>query len=108
MPCEAQSWPPVKPPRQVLVPTTAPRTRHGVCYANSRVLKRSICPRLRRRKALMRLEHCAKALDELQRAHRSATLSAVASGALTDGEAIARADAGPRLGTLGYNAWALG
>jgi len=40
--------------------------------------------------ALVRLEQSAKALDELKRAHRSATLSAVASGALTGIEAIAR------------------
>jgi phosphate:Na+ symporter len=55
--------------------------------------------------ALMRLEHCAKTLDELQRAHRSATLSAVAGGALTGGEAIARVDAVRRLGACAHHAW---
>jgi len=56
-------------------------------------------------KALVRLEHCAKTLDELQRVHRSATLSAVASGALTGGEAIARVDAVRRLDAFAYHAW---
>jgi phosphate:Na+ symporter len=53
----------------------------------------------------MRLEHCAKTLDELQRAHRSATLSAVASGAVTGGEAIARVDAVRRLDAFAHHAW---
>src|SRR5262249_36642083 len=35
---------------------------------------------------LVELEHSAKALDDLRRTHRSETLSAVASGALTAGE----------------------
>ena len=56
-------------------------------------------------KALKRLEHCAKTLDELQRAHRSATLSAVASGAVTGGEASARVDAVQRLDAFAYHAW---
>jgi phosphate:Na+ symporter len=56
-------------------------------------------------KALKRLEHCAKTLDELQRAHRSATLSAVASGAVTGGEAIARVDAVRRLDAFAHHAW---
>jgi phosphate:Na+ symporter len=53
----------------------------------------------------MRLEQCAKTLDELQRTHRSATLSAVASGALTGGEAIARVDAVRRLDAFAHHAW---
>jgi phosphate:Na+ symporter len=55
--------------------------------------------------ALLRLEHCAKTLDELQRAHRSATLSAVAGGALTGGEAMARVDAVRRLRAFAHHAW---
>ena len=55
--------------------------------------------------ALLRLEHCAKTLDELQRAHRSATLSAVAGGALTGGEAMARVDAVRRLRAFTHHAW---
>src|SRR5262245_59537858 len=55
--------------------------------------------------ALLRLEHCAKTLDELQRAHRSATLSAVAGGVLTGGEAMARVDAVRRLGAFAHHAW---
>jgi len=55
--------------------------------------------------ALVRLEHSAKALDELKRVHRSATLSAVASGALTGSEAIARVDAVRRLDAFAHHAW---
>jgi phosphate:Na+ symporter len=55
--------------------------------------------------ALARLEQCAKALDELQRAHRSATLRAVAGGALTADEAIACVDAVRRLDALAHHAW---
>jgi phosphate:Na+ symporter len=55
--------------------------------------------------AIAELEHCAKALGELRRYHRSATLSSVASGALTADEAIARVDAVRRLETLAYHAW---
>ena len=55
--------------------------------------------------ALMQLEQCAKTLDELQSAHRSATLSAVASGALTGGEAIARVAAVRRLDAFAHHAW---
>lgn len=55
--------------------------------------------------ALVQLEHCAKALGELQRSHRVATLSAVANGALTAGEAIARVDTVRRLEAFAYHAW---
>jgi len=55
--------------------------------------------------ALVRLEHCAKALDELQQSHRRAALGAVASGALTAGEAIVRVDAVRRLNALAHHAW---
>ncbi|WP_024516103.1 Na/Pi symporter [Bradyrhizobium sp. Tv2a-2] len=55
--------------------------------------------------AIIQLEHCAKALGELRRDHRSATLSSVASGALTADEAIARVDVVRRLETLAYHAW---
>lgn len=55
--------------------------------------------------AIVRLEHCAKELDDLQRIHRSATLSAAADGELTVGEAMARVDAVRRLAALGHHAW---
>jgi phosphate:Na+ symporter len=55
--------------------------------------------------ALVRLEHCAKTLDELQRAHRGATLGAVANGALTADEAIVRVDTVRRLDALAHHAW---
>jgi phosphate:Na+ symporter len=53
----------------------------------------------------VRLEQCAKALDELQQSHRTVTLGAVASGALTAGEAIVRVDAVRRLDALTRHAW---
>jgi phosphate:Na+ symporter len=56
-------------------------------------------------KPLVRLEQCAKALGELQQSHRTATLSAVASGALTAGEAIVRVDRVRRLDALTRHAW---
>jgi phosphate:Na+ symporter len=55
--------------------------------------------------ALGRLEQSAKALGELQRAHRIETLSAVANGALTASEAIVRVDTVRRLEAFAYHAW---
>jgi phosphate:Na+ symporter len=55
--------------------------------------------------ALGRLEQSAKALSELQRAHRIETLSAVANGALTASEAIVRVDTVRRLEAFAYHAW---
>jgi phosphate:Na+ symporter len=54
---------------------------------------------------LAQLEECAKALGELRKGHRSATLSSVANGALSADEAIARVDAVRRLEALAYHAW---
>jgi len=51
------------------------------------------------------LESCAKALADLQRAHRSETLAAVANGSLTAGDAIARVDAVRTLEALAHHAW---
>src|SRR5580704_11960847 len=55
--------------------------------------------------ALAPLEESAKALADLRLAHRSATLSAVATGALTADEAIARVDAVTRYEALARHAW---
>ena len=55
--------------------------------------------------ALPQLEHCANALAELQRAYRSTTLSAVATGTLNAGDAISRADTMRRLEALARHAW---
>jgi phosphate:Na+ symporter len=55
--------------------------------------------------ALIQLEHCAKTLGELRSSHRSATLNAVASGALTASEAIVRVDTVRRLDALAHHAW---
>jgi phosphate:Na+ symporter len=54
---------------------------------------------------LAQLGHCANALGELRKDHRSATLSSVASGRLTADEAIARVEAVRRLEALAYHAW---
>jgi phosphate:Na+ symporter len=54
---------------------------------------------------IVQLEHCVKALDDLQRTFRSATLSAAADGELTAGEAMARVDAVRRLAALAHHAW---
>jgi len=55
--------------------------------------------------ALVRLEHCAKALVDLRRAHRAETLSAVANGGLTASEAIVRVDTVRGLEALAHHAW---
>jgi phosphate:Na+ symporter len=55
--------------------------------------------------ALAWLEHCTTALNNLQRAHRTATLGAVASGALTADEAVVRVDTVRRLEALSHHAW---
>ena len=55
--------------------------------------------------SLAQLEHCAKALGELRKTHRIATLSSVASGGLTADDAIARVDSVRRLEALAYHAW---
>jgi len=55
--------------------------------------------------ALERLEQCAKELSELRRAHRSATLGAVADGKLTTDAAITRVETVRGLEALAYHAW---
>jgi phosphate:Na+ symporter len=55
--------------------------------------------------ALAGLARCAQALAELRRTHRAATLSAVATGALTADEAIARVDTVRRFEALAHHAW---
>jgi phosphate:Na+ symporter len=55
--------------------------------------------------ALARLEQCARTLGELRRAHRGATLSAVATGELTAADAIIRVDAVRQLEALAQHAW---
>jgi len=55
--------------------------------------------------ALVRLQRCAAELEKLQRSQRSATLGAVASGALTADAAMARVDTLRSLQTLAYHAW---
>jgi phosphate:Na+ symporter len=51
------------------------------------------------------LERCAKALSELRRSHRSATLSDVAKGTLTADQAIVRVDTVRNLEALTNHAW---
>ena len=54
---------------------------------------------------LIELERCAKTLSELRRTHPSATLSEVAKGMLTAGEAIVRVDTVRNLEMLTNHAW---
>jgi phosphate:Na+ symporter len=54
---------------------------------------------------LGRLQHCASALGELRRAHRSETLGAVANGTFTAGDAVARVEAVRILEALTHHAW---
>jgi phosphate:Na+ symporter len=56
-------------------------------------------------RAMVQLENCAKSLRELQPAHRRATLSAVAGGAVSADEAMARVDTVRRLEALARHAW---
>jgi phosphate:Na+ symporter len=55
--------------------------------------------------AMARLERSAKELSELRRTHRATTLSAVANGALTAGDAIVRVDTVRTLEALAHHAW---
>ena len=62
-------------------------------------------PAMSAEQTLGQLQHCAKALSELRRAHRSETLGAVANGTLTAGDAVARVDAVRILEALVHHAW---
>jgi phosphate:Na+ symporter len=55
--------------------------------------------------ALGMLERCATELGDLRRAHRSATLSAVAGGTLAADAALVRVDTVRSLEALAYHAW---
>jgi phosphate:Na+ symporter len=55
--------------------------------------------------ALAKAEQCAKALRDLRRTHRTATLSAVAGGRLSADEAMDRVDLVRRLNALAHHAW---
>ena len=54
---------------------------------------------------MIQLEHCAKALRELQRVHRKSTLGSVAGGAVSADEAIARVEIVRHLEALARQAW---
>jgi phosphate:Na+ symporter len=54
---------------------------------------------------IFQLETCAQELGKLRGIHRSATLSAVANGALTAEEAMARVDMVHNLAALAHHAW---
>jgi phosphate:Na+ symporter len=51
------------------------------------------------------LKHCATELGDLRRAHRSATLGAVANGTLTADAAMVRVDTVMSLEALAHHAW---
>jgi phosphate:Na+ symporter len=55
--------------------------------------------------AMVQLEHCAKTLRELQRAHRKVTLSSVAAGGVSADEAIDCVDNVRRLEAVARRAW---
>jgi phosphate:Na+ symporter len=55
--------------------------------------------------AVTKLEHCAKALHELQPTHRKVTLASVAVGAVSADDAMARVDTVRRLAALAHHAW---
>ena len=55
--------------------------------------------------AMVQLERCANILRDLQGAHRKATLSSVAGGAVSADEAMARVDTVRRLDALAHHAW---
>ena len=82
-------------------PTVSPRDSPGSCDPDATVDEGGTPTE----DALGRLEQSAKALSELQRAHRIETLSAVANGALTASEAIVRVDTVRRLEAFAYHAW---
>src|SRR5262245_57117387 len=62
-------------------------------------------PAISAEQTLSQLQHCATALGELRRAHRSETLGAVANGTLTASDAVARVDAVRILEALAHHAW---
>jgi phosphate:Na+ symporter len=55
--------------------------------------------------ALSAVERAAEELDVMQRAHRAATLAAVAQGKLTATEALAQIDTARRLDQITHHAW---
>ena len=55
--------------------------------------------------AIAELERCATQLDEMLRAHRSATLGAVANGTLTADAALVRVETVRSLAALSHHAW---
>src|SRR5215470_11028509 len=62
-------------------------------------------PGMSAEQTLGQLQHCAKALGELRRTHRSETLGAVANGTVTVGDAVARVDAVRILEAMAHHAW---
>jgi phosphate:Na+ symporter len=81
---------PIEPPREALGSATAAAVS---------------APAMSTEDGVARLERGAKELSELRRTHRAATLSAVANGALTAGDAIVRVDTVRTLETLTHHAW---
>jgi len=67
--------------------------------------KKNLATEASTEQTLAQMENCAKALGELRKDHRSATLSSVAVGGLTVDEAIVRVDTVRRLEALAYHAW---
>lgn len=74
-------------------------------YVSPRVHAASSAPTDSINAALARLERCVTELSVLRRAHRSATLGAVADGKLTTDAAITRVETVRGLEALAYHAW---
>jgi phosphate:Na+ symporter len=56
-------------------------------------------------KGLVELKRCATELGDVRRAHRGATLGAVANGTLTADAAMVRVDTARSLQALAHHAW---
>jgi phosphate:Na+ symporter len=94
------------------VVTALPALSHANPIANGRGArgpldseKKNLATEAPTEQTLAQMENCAKALGELRKDHRSATLGSVATGGLTADEAIARVDTVRRLEALAYHAW---
>jgi phosphate:Na+ symporter len=85
------------PPRVAGSPQVVPASRGDDAMAGPRAIPPD--------EALAELERCTTQLDEVLRAHRSATLGAVANGTLTADAALLRVETVRNLEALSQHAW---
>jgi len=81
-----------------------PHDAEAATYLSPTAHAASVAPTISVETALAQLERCTAELSELQRAHRAATLGAVADGKLTPDAAFTRVDTVRGLATLAYHA----